>query len=397
MRLLPKSLPGFGDYVGGLAVASVLFQGVSKTYPGGARAVSDLTLRIDQGRFVVLLGPSGCGKTTTLRLVAGLEELTSGEILLADRVVSHLEPKDRDVAMVFQNYALYPHMTVEQNLGFSLKLRRMRRAEIKECVGGVAALLGLEHLLKRRPKALSGGERQRVALGRAIVRRPRVFLFDEPLSNLDAKLRLETRSELKALHQRLGTTTIYVTHDQEEALTLGQQVAVMRDGLLQQFAEPLQVYHRPANRFVAGFVGTPTMNFLDGKLTGGGANCLFEGEAASLPVPSHRAGQLSRYLERSLVLGIRPEHLALYAPDDQEEASADRFRATVHLVEPLGDRSHVHLRTAEGVSLVARVESGQRLAVGDAVGLRVNMSAAHFFEPGPRGENISPGAGPGNS
>ena len=363
-------------------MASVFFQAVTKIYPGGARAVADLTLRIDHGRFVVLLGPSGCGKTTT--------------ILLADRLVNQVEPKDRDVAMVFQNYALYPHMTVEQNLGFSLKLRRMKKPDIARAVADVAALLGLQGLLKRRPKALSGGERQRVALGRAIVRQPRVFLFDEPLSNLDAKLRLQTRSELKALHQRLGTTAIYVTHDQEEAMTLGEKVAVMREGLLQQFAEPLQVYDRPANRFVAGFVGTPSMNFLDGRLTGGPADCRFECQDAALPLPPQRATHLSPYLGRSLVLGIRPEHLALHSPP-QHQDRADTIPATVRLVEPLGNRAHVHLRTPQGVTLVAAVDSHRRFAVGDALRLGLNMTASHFFEPGPTGANLSPGrpAAPG--
>jgi len=373
-------------------MAKVSVQSVSKEYPGGVRAVRDLTFEVAGGTFVVLRGPSGCGKTTTLRLIAGLEEVTSGRILLGDRVVNDLDPKDRDVAMVFQHYALYPHMTVSQNLGFSLKLRGAKRAEIKSRVTEVAALLGLEKLLDRRPKALSGGERQRVALGRAIIRRPSVFLFDEPLSNLDAKLRLQTRTELKDLHRRLEATAIYVTHDQEEALTLGQLVGVMRDGELQQFDEPLRIYDRPANRFVAGFVGTPTMNFVDGRLTNGAAECTFQSPLGTLRLPAGTVSLLNCYCGHTLTLGIRPEHISI-GSSRTDHPAGDVVPAVVQMVELLGDRAHLRLQTAAGTSLVAKTDSHCRLAVGDCVEVGIDAAEAHFFEPGPTGRNITPATG----
>jgi multiple sugar transport system ATP-binding protein len=371
-------------------MAKVSLQSVSKEYPGGVRALKDLTLEVADGYFVVLLGPSGCGKTTTLRLIAGLEEVTSGRILLGDCVVNGLDPRDRDVAMVFQHYALYPHMTVSQNLGFSLRLRGVKRAEIRSRVTEVAALLGLERLLDRRPKALSGGERQRVALGRAIIRRPSVFLFDEPLSNLDAKLRLQTRTDLKDLHQHLGTTAIYVTHDQEEALTLGQRVAVMRDGEVQQFDEPLGIYDHPANKFVAGFVGTPTMNFVDGRVAGSREECTFQSPWGALRIPPRRASSLDRYRGRTLTLGIRPEHISLTSPN-ANHVTGDTVPATVRIIEPLGDRAYIRLQIANGGFLVVRTDSHSQVAPGDRIGARINAAAAHFFEPGPTGRNVSPG------
>src|SRR6476620_4022139 len=247
-------------------MANVVLKHLDKKYPNGFHAVRDVSLDIADGEFMVLVGPSGCGKSTTLRMVAGLEEASGGEILIGDRLVNDVAPGERDIAMVFQNYALYPHMSVRENMAFGLKMRRTPKAEIKKRVDEAAAILSLETLLDRRPRELSGGQRQRVALGRAIVREPKVFLFDEPLSNLDAKLRVETRAELARLHRRLGATVVYVTHDQEEAMTLGNRVAVMRDGFLQQVAPPMELYRRPANRFVAGFVGSPGMNFLPGSI-----------------------------------------------------------------------------------------------------------------------------------
>ncbi|UCG33666.1 MAG: sn-glycerol-3-phosphate ABC transporter ATP-binding protein UgpC [Phycisphaerales bacterium] len=370
-------------------MASVTFQRVCKVFSDGTTAVSELDLHVEDGRFVVLLGPSGCGKTTTLRLLAGLEDLTSGNILLDGSVVNDLEPKDRDLAMVFQNYALYPHMTVEKNLGFSLKLRGVKRAEIRRAVSDVAALLGLDDLLRRRPRALSGGQCQRVALGRAIIRKPCAFLFDEPLSNLDAKLRMDMRAELRALHKRLRTTSIYVTHDQAEAMTLGEQVAVMCDGHLQQYAEPLEVYDRPANRFVAGFVGTPTMNFVDGDLTGRGLSLTFECPLGRLPLPAGHAARLATHPERRVTLGIRPESLVLCPPAAGSHDTA-AFPATVRMIEPLGDRCYMHLDAEQDVSLVAAADPHQQFVVGDVVPLGFDIRAAHFFETGPVGRNLSP-------
>ena len=280
-------------------MATVSFQNVNKQYPGGFHAVRDLNLEIADGEFVVLVGPSGCGKSTTLRMLAGLEEITSGEIRIGNRRVNEVEPGQRDIAMVFQNYALYPHMTVRENLAFGLKMRRTPKAEIARRTTETAETLGITSLLNRKPRELSGGQRQRVALGRAIVRQPQVFLFDEPLSNLDAKLRVQMRAEIGALHQRLGTTMIYVTHDQVEAMTLGQRIVVMDGGLVQQAAPPLELYRQPANRFVAGFIGSPSMNFVRGILNGGRFS--FEGREVSLNGDAHGSG--------AAILGIRPEDL----------------------------------------------------------------------------------------
>src|SRR5947207_651100 len=284
-------------------MAQVVLEKISKIFPGGVKAVDDIDLGIKDQEFIVLVGPSGCGKSTTLRMVAGLEEITGGTIRIGDRVVNDVPPKDRDIAMVFQNYALYPHMTVYKNMAFGLKLRGMPKKQIEQRVMEAAKILDIQHLLDRKPKALSGGQRQRVAVGRAIVREPAAFLFDEPLSNLDARLRLTTRAELKALHQRLKTTTIYVTHDQEEAMTLGDRIVVMSRGVVQQVGPPLEVYRRPANRFVAGFIGSPPMNFLEGRMEGGdfveGRN---GGVRMALPGRSARAGA-------DLVLGFRPQTL----------------------------------------------------------------------------------------
>src|SRR5579862_8405806 len=297
---------------------------VTKVYPGGVQAVDAIDLSIADREFVVLVGPSGCGKTTTLRMVAGLEEITAGTIRIGERVVNDVPPKDRDIAMVFQNYALYPHMSVYKNMAFGLKLRGMPKKQIQQRVAQAARILDIEHLLERKPKALSGGQRQRVAVGRAIVREPAAFLFDEPLSNLDAKLRVTTRAELKRLHQRLKTTTIYVTHDQEEAMTLGDRIVVMKDGVIQQADTPLQTYNRPVNRFVAGFIGMPPMNFFNGVIAAGGAGLVFEEARSGVLTPGgegftlalcHLArsaqDRLGTMLGRPVVLGIRPEHFYL--------------------------------------------------------------------------------------
>ena len=294
-------------------MAEVVLEGVSKVFPGGVQAVRNMDLAIRDEEFIVLVGPSGCGKSTTLRMVAGLEEITSGTVRIGERVVNDVPPKDRDIAMVFQNYALYPHMTVYRNMAFALKLRKFAGREIDRRVRHAAEVLGIEELLDRKPKALSGGQRQRVAVGRAIVRQPAAFLFDEPLSNLDAKLRVEMRAELKRLHRRLQTTTIYVTHDQEEAMTLGDRIVVMKDGQVQQCGPPLEVYDRPANRFVAGFVGTPPMNFFEGRLAGKDGGVYFDEGTASLLLPDELSGALASAgrADGEAVLGVRPEALGL--------------------------------------------------------------------------------------
>src|SRR5512136_1819045 len=289
-------------------MASVKYDHVYKRY-GEVVAVNDLCIDIADKEFLVFVGPSGCGKTTSLRLLAGLEEISDGNIYIGDRLVNDVAPKDRDIAMVFQSYALYPHMTVYENMAFGLKLRKTPKAEIDRRVKEAAGILGIDKLLDRKPKQLSGGQRQRVAVGRAIVREPKVFLFDEPLSNLDAKLRVETRSEISKLHQRLGTTFIYVTHDQTEAMTMGTRIAVMKDGLLQQIDTPQALYDRPGNIFVAGFIGSPAMNFFDVKLKSGDGKLFIDGGSFNLEVPPDRVKPLQSYVGKDLVLGIRPEDI----------------------------------------------------------------------------------------
>ena len=327
-------------------MASVTFRHVCKQYDrGSAPAVNDFCLEVPDGEFLVLVGPSGCGKSTTLRMVAGLETPTSGEVLIGGKDVTNLPPKDRDIAMVFQNYALYPHMTVAENLGFALKLRGTPKAEIARRVDEVAETLGLKDYLKRLPKALSGGQRQRVALGRAIVRQPAVFLFDEPLSNLDAKMRVEMRSEIVRLHHRLGCTMLYVTHDQTEAMTMGDRIVVMNAGEVQQVDAPMNVYEKPANPFVASFIGTPPMNLFP-------------------------AGTI----DKDRITGLRPEHIAV-----EPEGSGKGIEAVVDIVEPLGSETLVHVRTKDGFSAVARLQGSARFVHGSRVRLVPDMSRAVHF------------------
>src|ERR1051325_5912559 len=316
-------------------MAQVLMKDLNKKY-GEVHAVKDVNLHIRDKEFVVLVGPSGCGKSTTLRMVAGLEEISGGEIMIGDRVVNDLPPKDRDIAMVFQNYALYPHMTVYDNMAFGLKMRKFPKAEIQKRVNEAAEILGIHELLKRKPRQLSGGQRQRVALGRAIVRNPRVFLFDEPLSNLDAALRVQMRVELKRLHDRLETTAIYVTHDQVEAMTLGDRVVVMRDGMVQQEGGPLELYERPANRFVAGFIGSPAMNFIGVTITASGDTLSAEAPGLRGRVPPQKAERVGRYSGQRVILGLRPEALR---PAGASAPGDFAFDATVEVVEPLGSGS----------------------------------------------------------
>ncbi len=371
-------------------MATVELLNVSKDYPGGVRGVAAVNLEIADAEFVVLVGPSGCGKSTTLRLVAGLEELTSGTIKIGDRVVNDVPPKDRDVAMVFQNYALYPHMTVYKNMSFGLRLRKVAREEIDRKVRETARMLGIEQLLGRKPKALSGGERQRVALGRAIVRSPQCFLFDEPLSNLDAKLRVETRAELKRLHKRLQTTTIYVTHDQEEAMTLGDRVVVMKNGTIQQCDTPLEIYRRPTNRFVAGFVGTPPMNFLEGSLRRENGALWFDEGSIRIRVPESVTSQVSGHVGRPIVLGVRPEAIS-DIPNGRVDVADNEVRFTVNVVEPLGDRMDLYLSTPKHSSVVARVDARSDLEPDVERPFYLDLDRIHFFDPSETGVNLTRG------
>jgi multiple sugar transport system ATP-binding protein len=389
-------------------MAQIVLDHVDKVYAGGVKALDDLNLEVREGEFMVLVGPSGCGKSTALRSIAGLEEITGGTISIGERVVNDLPPKDRDIAMVFQNYALYPHMTVEENLAFGLKLRKTPKAEIKRRVSEAAKLLGLEPYLARKPAALSGGQRQRVAMGRAIVREPQAFLMDEPLSNLDAKLRVSMRAALNQLHERLGITTVYVTHDQVEAMTLGDRVCVMRDGKIQQADTPQRLFESPVNLFVAGFIGSPAMNFVDASLEqDDGPYVTFAG--LKLPVPAtlidSRPG-LSSFIGRKVILGVRPSHFEDAAYGD---ASWARFPVTVSVTEELGTEIHAifpidappveHASIASasdgnseedeavtalagGKSLwTARVSSRSVVRPGQPLELAVDTSALHFFDP----------------
>ncbi|MEO5965988.1 MAG: sn-glycerol-3-phosphate ABC transporter ATP-binding protein UgpC [Candidatus Limnocylindrales bacterium] len=352
-------------------MATVTFDHVYKRY-GDVTAVSDLNLEIGDGEFMVLVGPSGCGKTTSLRMIAGLEEISDGQLRIGDRVVNDVAPKDRDIAMVFQSYALYPHMSVRDNLAFGLKLRKVPKADIEKRISEAAGILQLEKLLDRKPKELSGGQRQRVALGRAIVREPAVFLMDEPLSNLDAKLRVQTRAEIARLHQRLGTTMVYVTHDQVEAMTMGQRIAVMSDGLLQQVGTPQQLYDFPINRFVAGFIGSPSMNFVEVDNPGGGATELSQG-GYHFPLPPAYREALSTAGAKAIV-GFRPEHLDL----GDVTGSAATIQGKADVVEYLGNEELLHV-TAEGREIVAIVDSSHNVRPGDIVTLKLPVDKLHMF------------------
>ena len=351
--------------------AGVTFQGVNKRF-GDVHAVRDLSIDVHEGEFLVLVGPSGCGKTTALRLLAGLEEVTSGQISIAGRDVTRLEPRDRDIAMVFQSYALYPHMSVYDNLAFGLKQHKTPKDEIERRVNEAAGMLALQPLLRRRPKELSGGQRQRVALGRAIVRRPKVFLMDEPLSNLDAQLRVRTRAELSALHRQLRTTVIYVTHDQVEAMTMGSRIAVMNEGVLQQIDTPQRLYDEPANTFVATFIGSPAMNLIDGEVVRLGEVLAHASRAGALPLP---AGNIGAKTEGSVVLGVRPEQFervprAARAPGD--------LAGEVSLVEPHGSDLFVTLN-CNGLDVTARLDPSVRVAVGEPLTVTPILDQAHYF------------------
>jgi multiple sugar transport system ATP-binding protein len=361
-------------------VARVELRGIRKVYPGGFEAVKGADLVIEDKEFVVLVGPSGCGKSTTLRMIAGLEEISAGEILIGDSVVNDVAPKDRDIAMVFQNYALYPHMTVYENMAFGLKLRRYPKAEIARRVEDAAAILGIGELLKRRPKALSGGQRQRVAVGRAIVRQPKVFLFDEPLSNLDAQLRVQMRAEISKLHQRLQSTMIYVTHDQVEAMTMGDRIVVMLDGEIQQVAPPLELYHRPVNKFVASFIGSPPMNMLDGTLVPDQGRLHFRhaGGRVDLAVPETRHEALKPYVDQAITLGLRPEDVAEPAAAGGRPGAS--ITAPAEVVEPMGSEINLYLDIG-GQTITARVRTDHAPPVGSPCTLDVDTAKLHFFDP----------------
>ena len=354
-----------------------MLEKVRKVFDRNTVAVENFNLEVGAGEFVVLVGPSGCGKSTVLRLVAGLEEPTEGNIYIDGILANDLPPKDRDVALVFQNYALYPHMTAYQNMSFSLRLRKYPKETIDARVREAAGTLGISQLLDRRPKTLSGGERQRVAVGRAIVRKPKVFLFDEPLSNLDAKLRLQMRTEISRLHTRLGATMIYVTHDQVEAMTMGDRLVVMRSGRIQQIGPPAEIYERPENLFVAGFIGSPAMNFVDGELSRNGS-LVFSGEAIRLPFPDHYSPRLQEYVGRPLVLGIRPEHISC-AVSSPGSLQGSEVRAKVELVEPMGHETYLYFNMG-GTPLVGRMSANHPPSVGEEIPLAIDLSTVHIFD-----------------
>ncbi|MBS5215818.1 MAG: sn-glycerol-3-phosphate ABC transporter ATP-binding protein UgpC [Clostridiales bacterium] len=361
-------------------MASLSLQHINKTYPNGFEAVKDFNLEIEDKEFIIFVGPSGCGKSTTLRMIAGLEEISSGTLKIGDKVVNDVEPKDRDIAMVFQNYALYPHMTVYDNMAFGLKLRKVPKDQIDRQVREAAKILDLEKLLDRKPKALSGGQRQRVAMGRAIVRNPKVFLMDEPLSNLDAKLRVQMRIEISKLHQRLGATIIYVTHDQTEAMTLGTRIVVMKDGVVQQVDTPLKLYNQPCNLFVAGFIGSPQMNFMDAKTVVKGNDVELQVGPYSIKLPPAKAKKLIEggYAGKTVILGIRPEDVH----DSQMyiEASPNSvIESTIKVYELLGAEVYLYF-DVEGFPMTARVDPRTTARTGDRVKFAMDVEKIHVFD-----------------
>ena len=361
-------------------MAGLSLQHINKTYPNGFEAVKDFNLEIEDKEFIIFVGPSGCGKSTTLRMVAGLEEITSGTLKIGDRVVNDVEPKDRDIAMVFQNYALYPHMTVYDNMAFGLKLRKVPKDEIDKMVREAAKILDLDKLLDRKPKALSGGQRQRVAMGRAIVRNPKVFLMDEPLSNLDAKLRVQMRIEISKLHQRLGATIIYVTHDQTEAMTLGTRIVVMKDGVVQQVDSPINLYNAPSNLFVAGFIGSPQMNFMDAQVKVSGQEVDLVVGSFQIKLPPAKAQKLIKegYAGKTVVMGIRPEDVH----DSQMfiEASPDTVvESTIRVYELLGAEVFLYF-DVEGFPMTARVDPRTTARTGDKVRFALDAEKIHIFD-----------------
>ena len=359
-------------------MASLSLRNVNKVYPNGFQAVKDFNMEIADKEFIIFVGPSGCGKSTTLRMIAGLEDISSGEFYIDDKLMNDVEPKDRDIAMVFQNYALYPHMSVYDNMAFGLKLRKVPKDEIDKAVKEAAKILDLSHLLDRKPKALSGGQRQRVAMGRAIVRSPKVFLMDEPLSNLDAKLRVQMRTEIAKLHQRLGTTIIYVTHDQTEAMTLGTRIVVMKDGVVQQIDSPQNLYDKPGNLFVAGFMGSPQMNFLDAtaKVEGNKASLLIDDQEIVLPADKAKALIDGGYNGKNVILGIRPESILEVHPQDNV---AYKFTSTANVYELLGAEVFLYFEF-QGTNITARFEPTTKIRPGDTVTYTFETNKIHVFD-----------------
>ena len=360
-------------------MAKVELKGIGKVYDGGVRAVNNANITIDDKEFCVFVGPSGCGKSTTLRMIAGLEDITDGKLFIDGVEMNDVPPKDRDIAMVFQNYALYPHMTVYDNMAFGLKIRKMDKAEIDRRVREAAKQLDLTIYLDRKPKALSGGQRQRVAVGRAIVREPKVFLFDEPLSNLDAKLRVTMRSELAALHNRLQATMIYVTHDQIEAMTLGTKIVVMKDGVIQQIGAPLYLYNYPINKFVAGFIGTPPMNFLTVKVLEKNGTIVCDEGSFEINPTEEQAKKLKDWVGKEITFGIRPEDLKYV----EKPAAKDDMQMKITNKEPLGAETHLYLISNKGQSIIAKTTATAEFRLGDTVNVVPNMEKAKFFEINP--------------
>jgi multiple sugar transport system ATP-binding protein len=359
-------------------MARVVLDKVSKKF-GDAEVVKGFSLEIPDREFCILVGPSGCGKTTTLRMVAGLEEITSGDIYIGDRRVNDLPPKDRDIAMVFQNYALYPHMSVYDNMAFGLKLRGYSKKEIEQRVKEAGEILSIGHLLDRLPKQLSGGQKQRVAVGRAIVRKPKVFLFDEPLSNLDAKLRVQMRAELKKIHDRLQSTMIYVTHDQTEAMTMGDRICVMKDGVIQQVAGPLSLYDKPSNKFVAGFIGSPPMNFVDVEIAKKGEEIFLNEGMFELKAPKHFREALTPYIGKKMNLGIRPEDIYDKLFYTMGPKDGNGFSATIEVVEPLGSEIFLHFNTGKN-TLMAKVDAHNQAKTNQVIELIINMNKVHLYD-----------------
>ncbi len=360
-------------------MAEVILKNITKVYDGGNIAVKDVNINVDDREFVVLVGPSGCGKTTTLRMIAGLEEITEGELYIDGKKVNDISPKDRDIAMVFQNYALYPHMTVYENMAFGLKLRKFDKAEIKNRVSEAAKILELEELLDRKPKALSGGQRQRVAVGRAIVRKPKVFLFDEPLSNLDAKLRVQMRTQISKLHDRLNATMIYVTHDQTEAMTMGDKIVIMKDGIIHQIDSPLNLYNLPANKFVAGFIGSPSMNFIEGKIfSDDGVSFKSTQNGMSLKLNSMNEAKLKSYADKKIWVGIRPEDIY----DSAATPSVPHYskiEAQLEVVEPMGNEIFLYF-LVDKIQFVARIPAREVPKAGTTRHLMLDTEKLHFFD-----------------
>ncbi len=360
------------------SMAQVIVEKVDKFYDNGFHAVKEANFIAEDKEFVILVGPSGCGKSTTLRMIAGLEEISSGEIKIGDRVVNNIQPKDRDIAMVFQNYALYPHMTVYDNMAFALKLRKYKKVEINETVTESAKLLGIEELLERKPKQLSGGQRQRVALGRAIVRHPKVFLFDEPLSNLDAKLRVQMRAEIIKLHKKLDTTMIYVTHDQVEAMTMADKIVVMKDGDIPQIDSPINIYNNPINLFVAGFIGSPSINQFKGKIIEEKGKPVFDEGNFKVKIPDDIKSTLSAYFDKEVIMGVRPEDI--YDSDfDTLAEIPQKIEALCEVVEPMGNEFIVYMSSGKS-NITARFDPKKLPPVDEKIKVTLDMKKAHFFD-----------------